>query len=127
MSQENPPDPSFEQRTREVLDESTSKLDGRTLSRLTQARHAALATQDRPVRTWWRSYLPAGAAAAAAVLAVMIWNASGFDPAAPLPEASNTGSTFEDMDLLADSDAPDFVTESEDVDFYEWAAGEIES
>ena len=31
------------------------------------------------------------------------------------------------MELLADSDAPDFVDDGDDLEFYEWAAGEVES
>jgi hypothetical protein len=116
----------FEKRTREVLDESVGRLDGRTQSRLTQARHAALARLERPARQWWRPYLPAGAATAAAVLAVLIWTASGVNTESELAQGGN-GSAFEDIDLLADSEAPDFVTETDDVEFYEWAAGEIES
>jgi hypothetical protein len=38
-----------------------------------------------------------------------------------------TGGAFEDIDLLADADAPDFVVDGEDLEFYEWAAGEVES
>ncbi len=117
----------FEQRTREVLEESTAKLDGRTLSRLTQARHAALAAGQKPARQWWRLYAPAGAAVAAAVLAVMVWTGPGPDVTNTLAEGNGNGSAFEDIDLLADGEAPDFVAEAEDAEFYEWAAGEIES
>lgn len=113
----------FEKRTRELLEESTARLDGRTLSRLTQARHAALAQRAEPARAWWRTWMPAGAAAAAAVLAVMIWTRPGAEPGIQM--ASFGGSAFEDMDLIVD--APDFVGDAEDVEFYEWASGEIDS
>ena len=36
-------------------------------------------------------------------------------------------SPVDDMELLADADAPDFVDDGEDLEFYEWAAGEVES
>jgi hypothetical protein len=110
---------SFEKRTQEVLEESAGRLDARTRSRLTQARHAALAELENPARNWWRSYVPAGAAAAVAVLAVVIWTG-------PL-EKTPTASPVEDMELLSDADAPDFVDDGEDLEFYEWAAGEVES
>lgn len=120
MSDQTP----FEKRTRELLEESTARLDGRTLSRLNQARQAALAQRTKPKSEWWRLYMPAGATAAAAVLAVMIWTR-------PVTDVSETtasnGSAFEDIDLLADGDAPDFVNEADDVEFYEWASGELES
>ena len=79
----------FEKRTQEVLEESAGRLDGRTRSRLTQARHAALAQLAQPARHWWRAYVPAGAAAAVAVLAVVIWSGqpSGH---APTPAVSPT-------------------------------------
>jgi len=111
----------FEKRTQEVLEESAGRLDGRTRSRLTQARHAALAQLPNPARNWWRSYVPAGAAAAVAVLAVMIWSA----PVERLPVAG--ANPAEDMELLADAEAPDFVADGDDLEFYEWAAGEVGS
>jgi len=107
----------FEKRSREVLEESTARLDGRTRSRLTQARHAALAQLENPARNWWRSYVPAGAAAAVAVLAVVIWSG-------PTPPVAGP---VEDMEILADAEAPDFVEDGEDLEFYEWAAGEVET
>ena len=109
----------FEKRTQEVLEESAGRLDGRTRSRLTQARHAALAQLEQPARHWWRSYVPAGAAAAVAVLAVVMWSGPMTQP----PAANSA----EDMELLADSDAPDFVDDGDDLEFYEWAAGEVET
>jgi anti-sigma-K factor RskA len=108
----------FEKRTQEVLEESVGRLDGRTRSRLTQARHAALAQLEQPARHWWRSYVPAGAAAAVAVLAVVMWS--------PGPERQ-PANPVDDIELLADADAPDFVDDGEDLEFYEWAAGEVES
>jgi hypothetical protein len=114
----------FEKRTRELLDESAGRLPGRTLSKLTQARHAALGERDKPARSS-RWYLPAGAAAAAAVLAVVFW--TGPAPQQPMTAANGNGSALEDIDLLADGEAPDFVDEAADLEFYEWAAGEIES
>ena len=121
MSDQTP----FEKRSRAVLEESTAKLDGRTLSRLNQARQAALAQRASPQRQWWRLDMPAGATAAAAVLAVMIWTRPVTDNITETT-ASN-GSAFEDIDLLADGDAPDFVSDADDVEFYEWASGELES
>jgi hypothetical protein len=114
----------FEKRTRELLDDSAGRIDGRTRSRLTQARHAALAQLDRPARQWLRPYLPAAAGAAAVVLVIAMWIGQAPEQVAP---AAQNGGAFEDIDLLADSDAPDFVAEVEDLEFYEWAAGEVET
>ena len=109
----------LEKRTQEVLEESVSRLDGRTRSRLTQARHAALAGLDKPARQWWRSYVPAGAAAAVAVFAVMLYTGGHGPGAVPGPIA------VDDTEILA-ADV-DFTEDSDDVEFYEWAAGEVET
>jgi hypothetical protein len=120
MSEQTP----FEKRAKEVLEESAGRLDGRTRSRLTQARHAALARLEQPQRLGWRTYVPVGAAAGAAVLAVVIYTGKhNTDPATVVENAS----AVEDMELLADADAPDFVDDGDDLEFYEWAAGEQES
>lgn len=121
MGQETNEGSPFEKRTREVLEESTSRLDGRTLSRLTQARHAALDQLQRPARAGWRMLVPAGAAAATVLAVVLV-----VKQPATVPFAS-ISSPIEDMELLADGDAPDFVDDVEDLEFYEWAAGEIET
>ena len=118
MNQETQ-DSGFEKRTREVLDESASRLDGRTLSKLTQARHAALEQLQRPARSRWWFFAPAGAAAAVAVLAVMTWT-GGTRPTAPVAALTD------DLEILGDADA-EIVAEGEDLEFYEWAAGEVES
>ena len=122
MSQD-PEETALEKRTREVLEESTARLDGRTLSRLTQARHAALAQQERPARQAWRTLMPVGAAAAGVLAVVMLTNRPDSEIAALAANAS----PFDDLELLSDADAPDFVDDGEDLEFYEWAAGEIES
>jgi hypothetical protein len=112
----------FEKRSREVLEESTARLDGATRSKLTQARHAALEQIERPARAWWRSYAPAGALAAAAVFAAVLVTRREDEGQLRGQE----GDEFEDLELLADADAPDFLGEHEDEDFYEWAAGEAD-
>lgn len=113
----------FEKRTQEVLEESAARLDGRTRSRLTQARHAALAQLEKPARQWWRSYVPAGAAAVAAVLAVVLY----VQPGGVETRLAAYPAPVEDIDILADVDAPDFSEDGDDVEFYEWAGGEVET
>ena len=94
---------------------------GARLSRLTQARHAALDQLQRPVRQGWRVWIPAGAAAAVAVLAVMLWSGPGTEIGpAQLDDHRRPG-------LLTDGESPDFMDDGEDLEFYEWAAGEMES
>lgn len=113
----------FEKRTQEVLEESASRLDGRTRSRLTQARHAALAQLEKPARQRWRSFVPAGAAAAAAVLAVVFYTGQP----GVAPPVISTSLSIEESETLADVDAPDFTEDADDAEFYEWAAGEMDS
>lgn len=111
------------ERSREVLEESVAQLDGRTLSRLTQARYAALARTQRPGRVWWRSFAPAGAVAAVAVLALVIY-AGRPDLTTSLPEASAEAAV--EVDLFADADALELAEEGDELDFYEWAALEAD-
>jgi len=122
MSPESGPD-GFEKRTLELLDESTARLDGRTQSRLTQARHAALDRLERPARFGWRTLVPAGAAAAVAMLAVLLWRPE----TTTVPATAHIESPVEDLELLTDAEAPDFADAGEDLEFYEWAAGEMET
>ena len=115
----------FERNARRVLAESVTRIDGRTRSRLNQARHAALEAAARPARSWWRSYtlMPtAGAAAAALLVAVVLWQRQpGVET--PIFEAH---ASVEDMDLVADSEALDLM-DNWDGSFYEWAASQSDA
>jgi hypothetical protein len=121
----------FERNARTVLAQSLSRLDARTRSRLTQARHAALAVAERRDRLpWWRrsTLMPAAGALAAAVLvAFVLWQRppAGELPA-QLPLLEGQHLAVEDMDLLADSDALDLI-EGWDGPFYEWAASQTDA
>ena len=107
----------IETRARELFDDSVERIDGATRSRLTQARHAALAELDRP-RVPLGPWLPAGAAAVAAVVAVALW--VGPDGAGtPGPTALATA-PIDDFELLSAGEDLDML--GEDVEFYAWAA-----
>ena len=101
MSPVTEPLTEFERNARRVLEESLARIDARTRSRLNQARHAALeAAQPRPRRPLWRSFtfMPAaGAAAAALLVAVMLWHRepSGTEP--PLFEGRTPALSAEDV------------------------------
>jgi hypothetical protein len=114
-------DSGFERRTRERLVDSAEALDGRTRSRLTAARHAALAELKAPgaapafrVPGIW---LPLGTVAAAAVLAVLVY-VERPHPSAVVAESG----AVEDIEILASNDGPDLY--AEDPEFYEWATGD---
>jgi hypothetical protein len=120
----------FELRTQALLEESTSRLDGRIRSRLNQARHAALdahaARAGSPLGRWFGNrsrFAPAGAVAAVAVLAVVLWTGRPGGEA-PLGAMNGDGAAaLEDLDLLADNDALELASGA-DVEFYEWALAE---
>jgi hypothetical protein len=116
----------FEQRARALLEDSVLRIDGRVRSRLNQARHAAIEEVSRRPSLWRRySLTPAASAVAAAVLvAFVLW------PHAHQGDAIIEGGhgTVEDLDLLADSDALDLVSDETDGGaFYEWAAEQSDS
>ena len=90
------------------LDESTQSIDAATLSRLTQARHAALAARSRGRRTWW---LPAAglAASCALVLAVVAWYPSAH-------RAGPVAASVSEADVAADEGIEFY----QDLEFYAW-------
>ena len=113
----------FEQRTRALLLDSVDALPGAVRSRLTQARHAALAA--RPSRLSYLRvghWIPAGAAVAALALVIVFVGPLHSGPSVnPLSNVA-----LEDLGLLTDSDDAVTLNADQDVDydFYEWAAGE---
>lgn len=113
---------AFEQRSREVLEESASRLSGRTLSRLTQARYAALEQAKKPERVWWRAFAPAGAVAAVAVFAIGVFVSRG---PSELPIVTAGTDTALDAEVLADVETLELVEEGDELEFYEWAALEV--
>jgi len=92
------------------LDDSTQSLDAATLSRLNQARHAALAARSRR-RAWW---LPAAglAASCALVLAVVAWYPSAHLTAPATPAHS----ALSDAEIAADEGIEFY----QDLEFYAW-------
>ena len=95
-------DGGLEQRARALLIGSAENLPGAVRSRLTQARHAALAARHARMRYRLQRWLPAGAVAAAALALLVV-----FVPHGQHAPASAV------MPLNADQDVDD--------DFYEWA------
>ena len=113
----------FERRTRTMLEESVTRIDGRVRSRLNQARHAAVeaaTARRRPLFSRLFTLVPtAGAAAAALMVAMVLWHGGGRQ-SVESPVVPQT----QDLDLLADSDGLDLVQDGGDGSgsFYEWAA-----
>jgi len=114
---------AFERRTQELLDESTERLDGRVRSRLTQARSAAVEEARKPrLGVAWRTWIPAGALAGAAALAVFLWSGAPHSPGTPVLAVH---SSLDDLDILVTNESFELL---EDLEFYEWvAAGDADS
>jgi anti-sigma-K factor RskA len=112
----------FERKASAMLEQSVQRIDGRTRSRLNQARQAALAAAGTRRRSFWASFtlMPAaGAVAAALLVAVVLWHR---EPAGTAPEAPRVAAV-EDVDLLTDNDSIELM-EGWDGSFYEWAAAQ---
>jgi hypothetical protein len=109
----------FERRSREAFEESVASLDGATRSRLARARELALAEARRGYRPRLSTWLPIGAAAAAAVMAIALWSGGegGLDPTEPVLAA------LEEFDIVAAGDDLDMM--DEDPAFYAWVAEEL--
>jgi hypothetical protein len=105
----------FERRAQAAFTASVEALDAQTRSQLNRARQAAVAELDRRERAPWRSWLPAGALAATAALALVIWQRPT-DSAAP----DDVAATAAIAELPASDEDLDLV--SEDPEFYAWSA-----
>ena len=99
-------------KAKELFDDSVERLDAATLSRLNQGRQRALEELEtiRPAGHWAR-WAPAGGLAAAAVVAVVVWQGVTLDSDAP---AANAATDFE---ILLDEDSVEML---EDLEFYSW-------
>jgi hypothetical protein len=118
----------FERLSRQALEESVLRIDGRVRSRLNQARQAAVeeaSARRRPLFSRFFTLVPtAGAAAAAVLVAMVLWHRG---PQLELP-AVGEGQKVEDLDLLADGEALDLVQDGDGSgSFYEWAADQTEA
>jgi hypothetical protein len=112
---------SLEERSRQLFQDSVERIDMRTRSRLTQARHAALEAAERARPRAWFIRLPvltsAAGVAAAAVLGVSLWLHA---PVVHRPPVSADAASFEDLDIVAASDNNVEMLQ-DDLDFYAWA------
>jgi len=101
----------LERKTKALFDDSVAVTDGSTRSRLTQARHRALAELETSAgRGWRRRWLPAGAVAAAMLVALML--ARFPDRDVDLETAVAT-----DLEILLDAEDLDLI---EELEFYAW-------
>ncbi|HVN44222.1 MAG TPA: hypothetical protein VMT66_03145 [Steroidobacteraceae bacterium] len=127
MSPVTSPTTEFERNARAVLEQSMTCIDGRTRSRLNQARQRAVAAAGTRRRPWWHAYalMPAGAMAAAVLVAVILWHRAPTVHEPALLEGHVTA--VEDLDLLADTEGLDLVEGWDSPGFYEWAGDQSDS
>jgi hypothetical protein len=116
----------FERLSRQALEESVLRIDGRVRSRLNQARQAAVeaaSTRRRPLFSRFFTLVPTAGAAAAAVLVTMVlWHRG---PQIELPVDSVHPV---DLELLADGEGLDLLQDGDGSgSFYEWAAEQTEA
>jgi hypothetical protein len=115
---------ALEQRSRALFRDSVERIDMRTRSRLTQARHAALDAAERARPRAWFMRMPvltsAAGVAAALALGVSLWVHA---PVVHHGATSTDASNFEDLDIVASSDNSQDNVEmlQNDLDFYSWA------
>lgn len=94
-----------------ALDARAEALDGHTLSRLRQARAAALEQGQRRRNRWLTAWLPAtGILAAATLVALNVWTVQPQPNAAP------------ELALLESLAAEETHAAQQDLDFFEWLA-----
>ena len=94
----------FIDNVKSTFNESVNNIDGATLSRLTQLRHAALKAKHKYSLKW--IFVPAGALATALLVYVLVFNS---------PEKQMI--TADDIELISSSDSLEFY---DDLEFYEW-------
>ncbi len=113
-------DRDFEERTKLLFERSVAALDGQTRSKLTQARYRALdEVAKRPRPAWSRSWLPAGAVAAVALLSLMLWQGQ-MDP---LTDGGFDVAAVADLEILLGEEALDMI---EELEFYAWLEEQVE-
>ena len=118
----------FERLSRQALEESVLRIDGRVRSRLNQARQAAVeaaSARRRPLFSRFFTLVPTAGAAAAAVLVTMVlWHRG---PQSELPPVTDSMHPV-DLELLADGEGLDLVQDGDGSgSFYEWAAEQTEA
>jgi hypothetical protein len=108
---------AFLETAKQHFDDSVARIDGATQSKLTRARHSALAelASSRPA---WVQWMPATGVAAAAVLAMVLWTGS------PETDEFGTDAVASDMEILLTEDSLEML---EDLEFYSWVELDAET
>jgi hypothetical protein len=115
----------LEERSRALFHDSVDSLDMATRSRLTQARHAALAAAAPARRSWlfrMSRWTPVAGVTAAAVLGIALW--VGSPPGNHGMSMADNQANLEDLDMVTAGDggagdAMDML--QDDLEFYDFA------
>lgn len=113
-----PDDDAFNERASALFRDSVEGLDGQTRSRLNRGRQQALeAAAAKPRFASRAAWVPAGATAAVAALALVMWNGS------EMPDTLPAGTVASDFEILMDDEDLEML---EDLEFYSWMGLEEE-
>ncbi len=113
-------DRDFEERTKLLFEQSVAALDGQTRSKLTQARYRALEKlAAKPQGIWSRSWLPAGAVAAVALMSLMLWQGQ----MAPVADGGFDVAAATDLEILLGEEELELI---EELEFYAWLEEQAE-
>lgn len=108
---------SLERRAQELLRASADELNGHIRSRLAQARSAAVDEARTAGHGFaWRTWIPAGASAGLAALALFFWSGG---PQAPQAPTLAVHGSLDDLDIMVTNESFELL---EDLEFYEWVA-----
>lgn len=107
-------DQELQKQARAALDRRAEGLDAATLSRLTQARHRAVAAAQATPHARWLGWRVAGAAAAVAGIALTVLLMGE-----PSPNLPDNGLLFSELEVIGLDDDLELVAEPE---FYDWLA-----
>jgi hypothetical protein len=119
----NAPDNHFERHARALYREAGRRIDPATAGRLRAARREALAAANTPAQhRLARVLVPAGAFAAVAFAALMMWSPLPYGLQAPSQAISATQTGEIDADLLPPDPASADPSLVQNLDFYGWLA-----
>lgn len=118
VNREDDPQSAFELRSKALFDSSVEQLNGSIRSRLTQARHRALAqAEGLRARRFW---IPAAGLTAAALAAIVVVLPYLKSERSSLPDSSVPA---DDIAMLLNADDMELI---EDIEFYAWMDGDAE-
>jgi len=118
IDNEKADDARLRELAKQALDQSVDEIDGATLSRLRQARYAAIQQQQRRQPLWMsRPALASAFSVSALALVVVLMTTHSGSEVTPLIANDDSVEQMDDLNLLANSEDLDLV---QDMEFYEW-------